>query len=421
MQREKPASLSAECKKELFRQQVENSDDIRLSRKLYKVCKADQERFCGSVKYGGNRIKKCLEENRKKRDFSSECRKELEKMMESRSKDFRLDPELSEHCEKDIHDLCGFNEEQMNLDMGVHEAQVIMCLQDKQAQVKNKKCKAAIHHVTRLAAEDFRFNDQLAEKCSEDRLKHCSHHQPGSSRVIECLQETREDGKLSEGCAVELFQLEVQMAEDIDFQVPLEEACSEELTHMCTKEKEGHGRIIKCLQRKVDDKAMGGACRKEVRKNVNRMAQDYRLNFRLHKACNSDIESLCEGSCPEQLTACGGKVLRCLRDNLDNITGSECRKEVFYFVKMEVSDYRNDIALAEACREDVEEYCRYTEPGEGRVLECLRMNRCRCLHCCPLAVCQSPDSYLYLHGSRSGRFLRACSCALFCGVRVRVP
>ena len=32
---------------------------------------------------------------------------------------------------------------------------------------------------------------------------------------------------------------------------------------------------------------------------------------------------------------------------------------------MEVTDFRNDVILAEACRNDVEAYCKDTEPGNG--------------------------------------------------------
>lgn len=30
---------------------------------------------------------------------------------------------------------------------------------------------------------------------------------------------------------------------------------------------------------------------------------------------------------------------------------------------MEVTDFRNDVILAEACRQDVEKYCKDVEPG----------------------------------------------------------
>jgi golgi apparatus protein 1 len=110
--------------------------------------------------------------------------------------------------------------------------------------------------------------------------------------------------------------------------------------------------------------------------------QDYRLNFRLNKACSKDIEKTCKNKCSTYLgQACGGTVLRCLQDNMDKLQNDECKEEVFYFVKMEVSDFRNDVILAEACKGDVDSYCADVEPGEGRVIECLRMHRCAALLC----------------------------------------
>ncbi len=62
--------------------------------------------------------------------------------------------------------------------------------------------------------------------------------------------------------------------------------------------------------------------------------------------------------------SCGGQVLRCLTENQDKLSTNACKDEVFYFIKMEVNDYRNDAPLAEACRTDVEKHCKKVEPGE---------------------------------------------------------
>lgn len=43
--------------------------------------------------------------------------------------------------------------------------------------------------------------------------------------------------------------------------------------------------------------------------------------------------------------------------------GLVAQDEVFYFEKMEVNDFRNDVLLAEACRSDVDKLCRHVEPG----------------------------------------------------------
>jgi hypothetical protein len=52
-----------------------------------------------------------------------------------------------------------------------------------------------------------------------------------------------------------------------------------------------------------------------------------------------------------------------LQDKQDNITSSACEEEVFYYQLMEVTDFRNDVILAEACRTDVDKYCKDVEPG----------------------------------------------------------
>ncbi len=60
---------------------------------------------------------------------------------------------------------------------------------------------------------------------------------------------------------------------------------------------------------------------------------------------------------------CSGATLRCLTEKKDLIKGAECKKEIFYFQKMEVSDYRNDVPLANACRVDVDTLCKNVQPG----------------------------------------------------------
>ena len=59
---------------------------------------------------------------------------------------------------------------------------------------------------------------------------------------------------------------------------------------------------------------MSKECKDEVSRDMNRMGQDYRLNFRLNKACEADIGKLCGGLCSaSQGQPCGGIVLQCLQ------------------------------------------------------------------------------------------------------------
>lgn len=56
-------------------------------------------------------------------------------------------------------------------------------------------------------------------------------------------------------------------------------------------------------------------------------------------------------------------MLRCLTESTAEIKAKNCKKEVYYYEKMEVSNYKNDIILAEACRGDVDRFCSTVEPG----------------------------------------------------------
>lgn len=97
----------------------------------------------------------------------------------------------------------------------------------------------------------------------------------------------------------------------------------------------------RCLQDHKSEKDFSRSCKEEVREYENGAASDYRLNHRLSKACKADVDSLCASACnAEEGQMCGGTVLRCLTEKRDQIKSDACKKEVLYFTKMEVTDYR---------------------------------------------------------------------------------
>ena len=64
-----------------------------------------------------------------------------------------------------------------------------------------------------------------------------------------------------------------------------------------------------------------------------------RLNYRLTRACEADLNTMCTDVCVEaenEDKACGGTVLRCLADKIDDVTDDNCKQELLYFQKMEV-------------------------------------------------------------------------------------
>eukprot|EP00879_Flechtneria_rotunda_P000602 GHRR01000712.1.p1 GENE.GHRR01000712.1~~GHRR01000712.1.p1 ORF type:complete len:883 (+),score=207.41 GHRR01000712.1:2504-5152(+) len=372
---ENSKSLGWDCLAQVFRVKKEAATDIRLNIKLFKTCLNDQRKFCKDVEPGHMRVQECLEDNMDKSGFSNRCRTALEDVIATRVADIRLDTGLQDACEEDLQTHCQVSLKEMEDDKEKRKT-ALNCLQQFKEELNSQECRDKIHRKTQRAARDIRFDDVLANACQEDRKNFCNDVQPGSARVIRCLQDYRPN--LSQTCAAALFDHEVKMAEDIDFKYPTRLACAWEISNFCKGVPHGHARIIRCLQKALEEEDMSPECKAEVMKDQNRMAQDYRLNWRLTNACDPDIKALCGGLLSQCAAGtgqtCGGVVLQCLQDKQDNITSSACQEEVFYYELMEVTDFRNDVILAEACRDDVEKYCKDVEPGDGRVHSCLRHN-----------------------------------------------
>ena len=118
----------------------------------------------------------------------------------------------------------------------------------------------------------------------------------------------------------------------------------------------------RCLQNHTSEIDMSNEGKDKIAEDDARSSQDYRLNFKLREACTVDADTLCGNLCQAH-QACGGQVLSCLTDKRDQIESKQCQDEVFYFEKMEVTDFRNDVLLAEACHGDVNEFCNKKKPG----------------------------------------------------------
>jgi len=378
--RKKRAQLSWDCQEELFRKEVEDAADLSLNAVLMRVCAADKKKYCKDVKPGMGNAKQCLEDKRDEADFSPQCKSKFEEMMARRSADFRLDAKIRELCRDDIEDVCGYEKDSLDSIAG-YDGRVIECLQDYKDELSVESCKKSVHKLTERAAEDIRMDRPLADACYEDRKRLCDSVAPGSARVLRCLQDSRE--LLSYECRATLFDQEVRLAEDIDFKFPMKKACSKEITSFCKDIPHGHARIISCLQSKDEETDMSSECRAEVKRDEIRAAEDYRLNYRLNKACDAEIDTLCPDVCsPFQGQACGGTVIDCLKSKRDNITNEDCNTELFGVEKNEGKDWRTDAVLKEACQDDVLQFCADVEAGGGRVHECLSKNKAQLSKAC---------------------------------------
>lgn len=165
------------CQNQMFRNELESGDDIRLSTRLFNKCLGDYQKYCKDIEPGHMRVQECLEDNVDESDFTGECKEELESVIAKRVNDFRLDIALREACEADIKDTCGTSLVDMDKDDKVKE-RGLNCLQQYKEELKSDKCKDEVHRRMTRAARDIRFDEVLASACTEDRSRFCSDVQP---------------------------------------------------------------------------------------------------------------------------------------------------------------------------------------------------------------------------------------------------
>lgn len=126
--------------------------------------------------------------------------------------------------------MCGYEKDSLDSIAG-YDGRVLECLQDYKDELVTPACKKRVHKLTMRAAQDIRMDRPLSDACYDDRQKLCAGVQPGDARVLRCLQDSRE--QLTYECRATLFDQEVRLAEDIDFQFPLKKACAAEIPRFC--------------------------------------------------------------------------------------------------------------------------------------------------------------------------------------------
>lgn len=118
----------------------------------------------------------------------------IETMMTERARDFRLDVRLRDQCAGDIDDLCAFEKDSLQA-VANGDSRVIECLQDFRDELSSPECSKAVHSTMERGASDIRFDVSLAEACYDDRVKYCGSVKPVRSPTVVTVQLFRIVGK----------------------------------------------------------------------------------------------------------------------------------------------------------------------------------------------------------------------------------
>ncbi len=99
----------------------------------------------------------------------------------------------------------------------------------------------------------------------------------------------------------------------------------------------------------------------------------YSIAQGLADPCLGDLKEYCA-----HVEQGGGRIMNCLLDNKDNLT-SGCRVRVLR-IKEILSD------LKKSCNNDILKLCDNQEPGEGRLIRCLRDNADKLTSACKVEI-----------------------------------
>ncbi len=89
--------------------------------------------------------------------------------------------------------------------------------------------------------------------------------------------------------------------------------------------------------------------------------QEAEMPMKLDK-CTSDVKEYCADITPGK-----GRVLFCLKAHDDKI--SDTCKEQIHSIMKEWKEFHS------ACKTDIQNFCKTVEPGEGRIMACLKQHQ----------------------------------------------
>lgn len=96
-------------------------------------------------------------------------------------------------------------------------------------------------------------------------------------------------------------------------------------------------------------------------------------------ACAKDRETLCGNIEPGE-----GRVMKCMKENKDKLS-AECKAQ-HEKMKKQMKD------VSEACQEDVEKFCSDTKPGKGRIMRCMKEHKEELSAECKAEVAEAKDA-----------------------------
>eukprot|EP00090_Calanus_glacialis_P000340 TRINITY_DN10209_c0_g1_i1.p1 TRINITY_DN10209_c0_g1~~TRINITY_DN10209_c0_g1_i1.p1 ORF type:complete len:1124 (-),score=372.79 TRINITY_DN10209_c0_g1_i1:391-3762(-) len=245
----KHRELSKMCRKELFKEEVEEAVDNDTDFALMRGCKREIKEHCADE--DAKDVLRCLKDFRDDSNFDAKCLNIIGKRIVQHSKDYRLNPSLQKSCHKDIPKFCKDALKFKGEDF--FEGHVIACLKHKAIQKNSMltdQCRKEIMTILSDSAHIVDADPELEENCPNS-LAHCR-NKPNIDtdlKINECLKDMFERKALIDGeeCNKHLAQVIEGTGADIHADPVLHTACAVDLRKFCRDIPTGEGRMFACL------------------------------------------------------------------------------------------------------------------------------------------------------------------------------
>lgn len=103
--------------------------------------------------------------------------------------------------------------------------------------------------------------------------------------------------------------------------------------------------------------------------------RDFRNDVILAEACRQDVDMHCSDVTPGD-----GKVHKCLVDHQDSLS-TACRAETNHLSMTAATNVELSPSLGQACKSEREAHCKGVTPGKARVFNCLLANADKVMSC----------------------------------------
>ena len=151
----------------------------------------------------------------------------------------------------------------------------------------------------------------------------------------------------------------------------LQRNCKTDIQALCseacdTAKNEACGGRVVRCLRENRDQLAVPGCKASLKRVMKWQTQSWSSSFLLKQACAVDVTKFCSG----MKSRTDGGVHRCLREHLSELS-ENCRSEEFRLEKIEMYDTGLQPKLRKACSGEVQSYCKGVESGKARVFQCL--------------------------------------------------